>query len=767
MPRSARPRARSGRSAPPAASRGGSARRPASRAARAEDVVEPPAPAVAPRPARLARRVAVQRAERVGVAEVAQAGHDAELRLVPEARALLPQPALARRGRTTRPCRRAARAAACSSRRRRPPARRARREPRAQRGERLRLDQAVGRVGDVHDVDLDPARSRAASADSGHGTPSGAARLERRARRQQHAVAPRRRRARRAGSAPSSEQRTCGSPSVAQAASHSGRVRAVTSCSASTSGSRAPTAAACATSDRARRATFQVISRTTRARGPRRAPAAGPGRKWLPSTTSTSSAARARSRPGSCETACAPSPRGKSSFTGTLDPGAARSGPRRSPAARGAGRRGTAPPTPRRAPAPAARRRRPPPRAASTSRAERRPQRAPVAQHRRAEHGRGDRQLVGEPPGVAQRGRARRPGMEDRDGHQPLDPLGRAARRAGARPAAPVVAEVARARSSPSASSSASMSSASRSFAKSPSAGWPLQPKPRRSGAITRKRAASGGITPRHAHQCCGQPWTSRSGGADASPASATCSRTPVGRSSVAMADARDVRSVCGHAGHGPREWPVARAPRSATLPRGMGASGRRRGLRWLVRIALAAFALVLILVMVTAARGEYDVSPYPVAVASAPKWTMPCFRSMPRYNHEPQCARVRGRVVGARRDDPDGDGDRHIVVLSRMRFRVVKLKRGRGRDAGGSARRSRPSASRRSAPAASARSSPRPSGADARQPAGQARGFDSPGHRHDSDRTGSRCRERIRSFTKLPIRSGFVIRTWSLVPPR
>ena len=77
-----------------------------------------------------------------------------------------------------------------------------------------------------------------------------------------------------------------------------------------------------------------------------------------------------------------------------------------------------------------------------------------------------------------------------------------------------------------------------------------------------------------------------------------------------------------------------------------MGASRSRRGLRWLVRIALAAFALVLILVMVTAARGVYDVSPYPVAVASAPKWAMPCFHSMPRYNHEPQCARVRGRVV-------------------------------------------------------------------------------------------------------------------------
>jgi hypothetical protein len=76
---------------------------------------------------------------------------------------------------------------------------------------------------------------------------------------------------------------------------------------------------------------------------------------------------------------------------------------------------------------------------------ERRPQQAPVAQHRRAENGRGDRQLVGESPCVDQRGRARGPGVEDRDGHQALDPLGRAGGEQEPRPAAPVVAEIARA----------------------------------------------------------------------------------------------------------------------------------------------------------------------------------------------------------------------------------------------------------------------------------------------------------------------------------
>ena len=53
----------------------------------------------------------------------------------------------------------------------------------------------------------------------------------------------------------------------------------------------------------------------------------------------------------------------------------------------------------------------------------------------------------------------------------------------------------------------------------------------------------------------------------------------------------------------------------------------------------------------------------------------MPCFHATSEYNHEPQCARVRGRVVWREVSDPDGDGDRHIVVLSRMRLRVVKLR--------------------------------------------------------------------------------------------
>src|SRR6476661_7785134 len=44
---------------------------------------------------------------------------------------------------------------------------------------------------------------------------------------------------------------------------------------------------------------------------------------------------------------------------------------------------------------------------------------------------------------------------------------------------------------------------------------------------MTRWSRASSGMTSRHAHQCCGQPWTSMTGGASSGPASATCVRRP------------------------------------------------------------------------------------------------------------------------------------------------------------------------------------------------------------------------------------------------
>ena len=55
--------------------------------------------------------------------------------------------------------------------------------------------------------------------------------------------------------------------------------------------------------------------------------------------------------------------------------------------------------------------------------------------------------------------------------------------------------------------------------------GASVQPKPRRSGTITRRMSPSRWMTPRHWYQCCGQPWSSSSG--SPAPASATCMRSP------------------------------------------------------------------------------------------------------------------------------------------------------------------------------------------------------------------------------------------------
>ena len=68
----------------------------------------------------------------------------------------------------------------------------------------------------------------------------------------------------RAGSATSSDARTLTRPINSNALRHHGSVRRVTSCSATTSGSRRASAVACSTIRDARRATFQVINRRQR-----------------------------------------------------------------------------------------------------------------------------------------------------------------------------------------------------------------------------------------------------------------------------------------------------------------------------------------------------------------------------------------------------------------------------------------------------------------------------------------------------------------------
>jgi hypothetical protein len=58
-----------------------------------------------------------------------------------------------------------------------------------------------------------------------------------------------------------------------------------------------------------------------------------------------------------------------------------------------------------------------------------------------------------------------------------------------------------------------------------------------------------------------------------------------------------------------------------------------------------------------------------------APAWTRPCAQ-IARWTDLASCAHVRGRVVWVEHRDPDGDGDRHLVVVARRRVHIVKVSR-------------------------------------------------------------------------------------------
>jgi hypothetical protein len=60
---------------------------------------------------------------------------------------------------------------------------------------------------------------------------------------------------------------------------------------------------------------------------------------------------------------------------------------------------------------------------------------------------------------------------------------------------------------------------------------------------------------------------------------------------------------------------------------------------------------------------------------ASAPAWTRPCWPTA-RWTTKSVCVHVEGRVVWIQKHDPDGDGDRHLLVIARLHPRLVKLVR-------------------------------------------------------------------------------------------
>jgi hypothetical protein len=93
--------------------------------------------------------------------------------------------------------------------------------------------------------------------------------------------------------------------------------------------------------------------------------------------------------------------------------------------------------------------------------------------------------------------------------------------------------------------------------------------------------------------------------------------------------------------------------------------------------LVLAVAAAVVAVVM---SRGTYETSSRSALQTSAqqaraPAWTRPCWASVRGLGAgKPACAHVRGRVVWIQKHDPDGDGDRHVILMARLHPRIVKL---------------------------------------------------------------------------------------------
>lgn len=103
-------------------------------------------------------------------------------------------------------------------------------------------------------------------------------------------------------------------------------------------------------------------------------------------------------------------------------------------------------------------------------------------------------------------------------------------------------------------------------------------------------------------------------------------------------------------------------------------------------RLAIAAAAVAAALVIgafVLVLRGGYEVvEPAKLGGATTlPDWTRPCWVLEPTTavdSFSLRCARLHGTVLWVERDDPDGDGDQHQIVLAGTRLVNVKYRHGR-----------------------------------------------------------------------------------------
>jgi hypothetical protein len=96
--------------------------------------------------------------------------------------------------------------------------------------------------------------------------------------------------------------------------------------------------------------------------------------------------------------------------------------------------------------------------------------------------------------------------------------------------------------------------------------------------------------------------------------------------------------------------------------------------------LVLGVAAVVAVLAAVDIRSSRYDAvglsminGPRAVRV---PAWTQPCRRRDRRWAYTLPCATVKGRVLHVQRHDPDGDGDRHLVLLAGLHIVIVKIPR-------------------------------------------------------------------------------------------
>ena len=106
----------------------------------------------------------------------------------------------------------------------------------------------------------------------------------------------------------------------------------------------------------------------------------------------------------------------------------------------------------------------------------------------------------------------------------------------------------------------------------------------------------------------------------------------------------------------------------------------RARRVRRVALGVLGTLALVVAILAVVFARGDYRTFPrtsllWPAQQAKAPAWTKPCWPTA-RWTDKVLCEHVSGRVVWIQKHDPDGDGDRHLLIADRLHARIVKLVR-------------------------------------------------------------------------------------------